>query len=37
MCLKFNKISLTFNFPAVYISSLQPGNIAWKHDSGGLK
>ena len=37
MYLIFNKISLSFTFPLVYISSLKPGNITWKHDSGGLK
>jgi len=37
MCLKFNEISLSFNFPTVYISSLKTGDIIWKHDSGDLK
>ena len=36
MYLKFNEIS-SFSFIVVYISSLIPGNITWKHDSGGLK
>jgi len=37
---KIQRISLSFNFPVVYISSLKSGNITWKHDSilhGGLK
>ena len=36
MYLKFNEIPLSFNVPIVYINSLKPGNVTWKHDSGGL-
>jgi len=39
MYLIFNEISLSFSLPMVrvYISSLKPGNIIWKHDSCSLK
>jgi len=37
MYLKFNEMSPSFSFPTVYFSSLKPGNIIWKRDSGGLK
>jgi len=31
--LKFNEISLSFNFPMIYISSLTSGNTKWAQSS----
>jgi len=36
MYLKFNEISLSSIFPVVYISSLKPGNITWKHNDAPI-